>query len=46
MKEREEAALQFEEIWNKHHDPDERVRKRMLQNKLKRQEAARLDKGL
>ena len=45
-KEMSESGRQFEEIYKLHHDPEERIKKRILRNREKRALEIRKDLGI
>ena len=45
-KTRLESAIQFEDIYEKHHDPEERAKRKILENRKKREEDSKNDSGL
>ena len=45
-KPRSEVSIQFEEIYKAHHDPEERAKKRILNNRKKRAEYIKRDLGI
>ena len=46
QKERPESAIQFEEIYNDHHDPSKRLERRILDNRKQRAENIKRNVGL
>lgn len=46
MKQRSEPAKQFDEIFQEHHDPRAKEKKRILDNRSKREEITKQDHGL
>ena len=46
VKQRAESATQFEEIYKEHHDPQTREKKKILDNRRKREELIKEDNGL
>jgi len=46
MKERNEAGKQFNEIFREHHDPENKYKKKLLENREKRKKNIKEDNGL
>lgn len=43
---RPESAIQFDAIWKEYNDPEERAKRKLLENRKKRAETNKSDKGL
>jgi hypothetical protein len=46
LKPRPESATQFDEIWKEHNDPATREKKKILNNRKKREEDIKNDLGI
>ena len=44
-KKRDESAIQFDELWDKHNDPEEREKRRILDIRKKRAENKKRELG-
>ncbi len=43
---RPESAIQFDNIYREHHDPDSREKRKIMENRNKRAELIKQDNGL